>query len=141
MSWASQFAQLGLVPSDPDWLVWKKIAAQLDAFLGQGTASFSGGSSGGGSPQPKGSTNASPSQGTVTTSAASLIAARATRTGVAIKNTDSTNTIYIGLNASVTSSNGYPITPGASEVFTYVGAIFAISGSGSPVAGIWDEYN
>jgi len=45
------------------------------------------------------------------------------RIGLLIKNNDSTNTVYIGDDSSVTTSNGYPIGPGETFVMKFDGAI------------------
>lgn len=95
----------------------------------------------GGAPaQAVGVTNQHNDQLTTSGSAQSAVAARPTRTGVTFINIDATNTIYLG-PAGVTSGNGIPLPPGASITLTWVGAIFAICGGGTPILGFWDEYN
>lgn len=62
---------------------------------------------------------------TVGTSASELVANsnNSRRIGLLIKNLDSTETVYIGDDNSVTTSNGYPIEPGETFVMSFDGAI------------------
>jgi hypothetical protein len=71
---------------------------------------------------------------TLTTSAASLIAANAARRGFQIQNLDASKPCYWGSNSSVTVNNGTEILPGSvqsqSGLGTYTGEIFIITSTG-----------
>jgi hypothetical protein len=99
-----------------------------------------GGSGGGSSTQPTGAANSSQGQPAQSTSAAQIVPARPTRTGVAFTNLDAAITVYFG-PAGVTTANGYPLKAGMSWAPTWVGAIFCVAASGTPVVSFWDEYN
>lgn len=88
----------------------------------------------------KGAANVSVLRATASTSAATLAIARATRTGILIRNLDTAITIYVG-PATVTSGNGFPILPGESCPFSWVGLIQVIAASGTPAYAAFDEYN
>lgn len=88
----------------------------------------------------KGAANSSVLRATASTSAATLAVARATRSGILIRNLDAAITIYVG-PATVTSGNGFPILPGESCPFSWVGLIQVIAASGTPAYASWDEYN
>lgn len=79
-------------------------------------------------------------QVTATTTAATLVAARATRRSVTIENMDSSINAYIGL-AVVSSSNGLLLRPGASISVDYVGLIQVVAGSNSPSVGYLETYD
>ena len=74
------------------------------------------------------------------TAAATLVAARATRRSVVIKNMDTTITIYIGV-ATVTAANGLPLLPGESVSIDWVGLIQAIAASGTPTVAYAETYD
>jgi hypothetical protein len=88
----------------------------------------------------KGAANVAVAQTTTSTSAATLVAARATRRGVYIRNFDTSISVYIG-PATVTSSNGMLLKAGESIFLTWVGLIQVIAASGTPVVGTVDEYD
>lgn len=106
-----------------------------------GNISTSGG--GGGSSSItvfQGAAHEANSQVTASTSAATLIAARATRRSCLIKNTDATITVYIGA-ATVTAGNGMPLKAGESVSISAVTLVQVIAASGSPVVAVFDEYD
>lgn len=88
----------------------------------------------------QGAANSPTSQVTASTSAATLVAARATRRGLLIRNTDAAINVYVG-PATVTSSNGMLLKPGESVPVTGVGLWQVIADSGAPVIAILDEYD
>lgn len=69
---------------------------------------------------------------TIPTTAAQLVAASWPR-GFAVQNLDTTNPIYIGPTAAVTSASGWQIEPGGREVFPLPnsGLLYAIATGGS----------
>ena len=73
------------------------------------------------------SPNFAQSVSSVTTAAASLVAASATRLGCVICPVN--GTIYIGTSASVTTANGHPITANQQFPIPTQAAIFAIAGA------------
>lgn len=87
-----------------------------------------------------GAANAPVTRGTASNSAATLAIARPTRRGILIRNLDTALTIYIG-PATVTVANGFPLLPGESSPFSWVGLIQVISASGTPAYAAWDEYD
>lgn len=80
------------------------------------------------------------SQVTASTTAGTLIVARATRRGCLIRNLDATISVYIGA-ATVTSSNGMLLKAGESVVVSGVTLYQVIAASGSPVVAVIDEYD
>lgn len=80
------------------------------------------------------------SQVTASTTAGTLIVARATRRGCLIRNLDAAISVYIGA-ATVTSSNGMILTAGESVVVSGVTLYQVIAASGSPVVAVMDEYD
>lgn len=94
----------------------------------------------------KGAANLATSQVTSTGTAATLVTARATRRSVLITNledpaTESAKIAYVG-PATVTTGNGYPILPGQSVPFTWVGLIQVIDDTTNhAVLAITDEYD
>lgn len=88
----------------------------------------------------KGAANVSVLRSTASSTAGTLAVARATRRGILIRNLDTSLTIYIGA-ATVTTSNGFPLLPGESAPFAWVGLIQVISVSGTPAYAAWDEYD
>lgn len=84
--------------------------------------------------------NLTTGQVTASTSAGTLVIARATRRGVLLKNTDSSITVYYG-PATVTAGNGMPLKAGESTVVNSVVLIQVIAASGSPVVAYSDEYD
>lgn len=90
---------------------------------------------------PKGAANLASSQATSTGTAATLVAARATRRSVLIRNTDSANSVWVG-PATVTTSNGFLIKAGESVPFTWVGLLQIIDdASNHAVVCVADEYD
>lgn len=78
-------------------------------------------------------------RGTASSTAGTLAVARATRRSILIRNLDTALTIYVG-PATVTTANGFPLLPGESCPFSWVGLIQVISVSGTPAWAIADEY-
>lgn len=80
--------------------------------------------------------------GQVTTSnvAGTLVAARATRRYVTIKNLDASITVYIGI-ATVTSANGLPLLAGESVSLDFVGLIQVIAASATPTVAYVEVYD
>lgn len=87
---------------------------------------------------------ASYANGQVSTSgtAATLLAARATRRRVIFRNLSSTaaEIVYIGA-ATVTAANGVPIYPGESVALAITTLIQAIAASGTPTVAYIEEYD
>ncbi len=79
-------------------------------------------------------------QVTASGTAGTLVAARATRRSVLVRNTDAALSVYVG-PATVTSANGMLLKAGESCPFTFVGLIQVIAPSGSPVVAFADEYD
>lgn len=90
--------------------------------------------------EPVGASNLSTGQLTTSTTAGTLVVARATRTSVLFRNLDTSISVYIG-PATVTSGNGIPLKAGESVPFTFVGLIQVIAASGTPIVAYADEYN
>lgn len=74
------------------------------------------------------------------TTAATLVVARATRRQVVIRNHDAAINVFVG-PATVTTSNGYLVPPGQAVTLTSVGLIQVIAASGTPTVSYADEYN
>lgn len=73
-------------------------------------------------------------QKTLSTSAQQVLAANSARLFAEVTNADSSITSYVGKDNTVTASNGHVVKPGASFDFDgYLGAIWAIAASGSPI--------
>ena len=89
---------------------------------------------------PTGSPNYANGQVATSTSAATLLAARATRRKVKFKNTDGSITVYIGA-ATVSAANGYPLLAGAEVELTITTLIQAIAASGTPSIAYIEEYD
>lgn len=87
-----------------------------------------------------GAANAPITRGTASTTAATLVIARATRREALILNMDASIRIYVG-PAPVTSANGFPIEPGQSLSMSWVGLIQVIAASGTPAYAVLDEYD
>jgi hypothetical protein len=79
-------------------------------------------------------------QVTASTSAATLVASRATRRSVTIRNTDTSISVYIGI-AAVTAGNGMLLKPGESISIDFTGLIQVIAASGSPVVAYMETYD
>lgn len=79
----------------------------------------------------QGAANMANGQIATSTAAATLVAARATRRSVVIKNMDATITVYVGV-ATVTAANGLPLLAGESVSIDWVGLIQVIAASGTP---------
>lgn len=90
------------------------------------------------STQP-GAANLTVTRSTASSTAGTLAIARATRRSILIRNLDTSLTIYVA-PATVTTSNGFPILPGESCPFSWVGLIQVISVSGTPAYAVADEY-
>lgn len=89
---------------------------------------------------PKGAANQASGQVTTSTSAATLVAARATRRSVTIKNNDASIVVYIG-PATVTSGNGMPLKGGESINIDTTALIQVIAASGTPVVAYYETYD
>lgn len=77
-------------------------------------------------------------QVTVTTAATLIIGDVADDRVRHIHNTHATATVYLGV-ADVTSSNGYPLVAGASEIFTTSDAIYGVVASSTAIVGLLRE--
>lgn len=86
-----------------------------------------------------GAPNLAIGRGTASSTAGTLAVARASRRSILIRNLDTALTIYVG-PAIVTTANGFPLLPGESCPFSWVGLIQVISVSGTPAWAIADEY-
>lgn len=87
-----------------------------------------------------GAPNIASNQVTAGTNAGTLVAARATRRSVTIKNTDTSIVVYIGA-ATVTAANGMPLKAGESISVDWTGLIQVIAASGSPVVAYLETYD
>jgi hypothetical protein len=82
---------------------------------------------------------------TVTTAATLLIQANAQRLSLMIANNDTANSVFIGQDATVTSSNGVPLTAqgtlsedsGGTKM--YCGPIYAICAAGTVNVRYWER--
>ncbi len=81
------------------------------------------------------------SQVATSTAAAQALASRATRRKVSVKNIDGSIVIYVGHDASVSSTTGYVLAAGASVVLDTTAAVFAISASGTPRLSFVEDYD
>lgn len=88
----------------------------------------------------RGAANMANGQVTTSTTAATAVAARATRRSVTIKNTDTSITVYIGI-ATVTSSNGMPLKAGESISIDTTALVQVIAASGTPVVAYVETYD
>ncbi len=80
-------------------------------------------------------------QVTVSSSVATqIVGTNSTRRAVVIVNNDSSIAIYVG-DASVTTSTGLKLAPGAALSAPLIGAIYAKAASGSPVASYLEAYD
>lgn len=75
-----------------------------------------------------------------TTTPATLVAARATRRSVTIRNINTSISVYVGL-ATVSSSNGMLLRAGDSISVDYVGLIQVVAGSNSPNVSFLETYD
>ena len=87
-----------------------------------------------------GAAHVAAAQITTSTTAGTLIIARATRRSCLVRNTDAAISIYLG-PATVTSGNGMVLKAGESTVITAVTLWQVIAASGSPVIAVLDEYD
>jgi hypothetical protein len=87
-----------------------------------------------------GATNLASSQVALSTTAATVAIARATRRRVTVKNLDAAITVYLG-PATVTSGNGMELKAGESVELTWVGLLQGIAASGTPSVAVLDEYD
>lgn len=69
------------------------------------------------------------------------LAAATARHTILIKNLDTATTIYVGKDATVTTSTGYPIEKGVEAVFTMTAAqpLYVIHAKGSDLTVAWME--
>lgn len=89
---------------------------------------------------PKGAANQASGQVATSTSAATFVAARATRRSVTLKNLDAVITVYVG-PATVTSGNGMPLRAGESISIDTVALIQVIAASGTPSVAYYETYD
>ncbi len=94
----------------------------------------------GGATTSTGAANLATGQVATSTTAATAVIARPTRTSVLIRNLDTTISVYVG-PATVTSANGMLLKAGESCPFTFTGLIQVIAASGTPSIAYADEYN
>ena len=73
-------------------------------------------------------------QATVTGVATQIVPAYPSRSGIVIINTGAT-TVYIGENASVTTSTGFPLLASTSVSLATTGALYGITSGGSDIVG------
>lgn len=79
------------------------------------------------------SSRLSTTQNALSTSAEVIVAANGSRKRVHVKNMDGTISVFLGDDATVTSSNGYELKAGQSiDMNEYHGALWAIAASGTP---------
>ena len=78
-------------------------------------------------------------QVTVTGTATQIVTAYSSRSGIVLINTGAT-TVYVGENASVTTSTGYPLLASTSVSFSTTGAVYGITSGGSDLVG-WLQTN
>lgn len=107
---------------------------------GDNTYSFAVSGSGTTTVQPLGAANSAVSRVTSTNAAQTLFIARATRAGVLVRNTDTTNSVWIG-PATVTTSNGFLLKAGESVPLTFVGLYQVIDNGSHATVHVMDEYN
>lgn len=87
-----------------------------------------------------GAANLDNGQVAASTTAGTLIAARATRRSVTIKNTDAAITVYVG-KATVTAANGMEIKAGQSINIDTTALIQVIAASGTPSVAYIETYD
>jgi hypothetical protein len=87
-----------------------------------------------------GAANLANGQVTASGTAATLVAARATRRYVTVKNTDAVITVYVGA-ATVTSANGMPLLAGESISLDFNGLVQVLAASGAPVVAYAEVYD
>jgi hypothetical protein len=90
--------------------------------------------------KPTGAVNLATGQVTTSTTSGTLVAARATRRSVAIRNADASITIYYGAG-TVTSANGFPLKPGESQAVDTTAAINVVAASGTPAVAYVETYD
>ena len=88
----------------------------------------------------KGASTLANGQVAASTTAGTLVASRATRRRVTIKNTDGTITVYVGI-ATVSAANGMPLLAGESITFDTTALVQVISASGTPTVAYVEEYD
>ena len=82
------------------------------------------------------------SQVTTSTSAALLLAARANRRAVWLANLDATNHVFIGADATVSTSNGYRLKAGDQPIRVVTrDELYAIASAGTPVVAVLEEFD
>lgn len=87
-----------------------------------------------------GAPNMANGQVTASGTAGTLVASRATRRYVTVKNLDTSLTVYIGI-ATVTAGNGMPLKGGESVSLDFTGLIQVIAASGSPIVAYAEVYD
>ena len=87
-----------------------------------------------------GAANMANGQVAATTTAATLVSARATRRSVTVRNMDSSISAYIGI-ATVSAGNGMLLKAGESISIDYTGLIQVVSASNSPNVAYLETYD
>lgn len=87
-----------------------------------------------------GAANMGHNQVAASTDAATLVAARAGRRSVTIKNLDAAIVVYVG-KATVTAGNGMPLKAGESISIDWTGLIQVIAASGTPTVAYLETYD
>ena len=93
-----------------------------------------------GASKAAGAPNFATGQLTTSTTSTQLVALRATRRSIAIRNIDAAINIYYG-PGTVTSSNGALLKPGESQPVDTSAAINVISASGTPIVNYIETYD
>ncbi len=110
--------------------------AATDNGSGLMTLTSSGGTA---APTAVGAAHGAASAVTSTASSAVLIAARATRIRVTVKNNDAANAVYIAVATATTAS--FPLKAGESFTFTTQEALNVIDGGSHAALSLWEEWN
>lgn len=91
-------------------------------------------------PHGQGAANIAGGQVAASTTAATLVAARATRRTALVKNLHTTIAVYIG-PATVTAANGMELKAGESVSVDWTGLIQVIAASGTPTVAFLETYD
>jgi len=114
-----------------------KVASGANALPVQGTVAVSGATVTA-AVLPPGAANIATAQAAPTTTAANIVAVRATRTRLILVN-HGTVDVYVG-PATVTTANGLKISPGASLAVVVTSAVQGITASGTGAIHSLEEY-
>lgn len=125
----------------PEWINALSLESAVKLLLLGffGTTAPSGSSPGIPTVAPVGASNLNTYQASSMGASALLVQARATRRSVLIRNLDTANTVWVGPTPAALTS--FPIKPGESIPFTFVGAIYVIDNGSHALLAIADEYN